>query len=168
MTAAKKCPACRAPMAVTEHAQYEYKESGLEGVFIECGVRTYECPECGETMVSIPAIEPLHRALALALANKSGKLTPAEVRFLRSYLGLTNEEFAATMGVRPETSSKWASGKEAISALGDRLLRMLVAHRDQLPDYGAEQLRGIADEVPPPKRIALRKRSNRWEAVTAA
>ena len=33
--------------------------------------------------VTIPAVEKLHRAIALSLVKKPGKLAPEEVRFLR-------------------------------------------------------------------------------------
>lgn len=64
----------------------KYDASGLPGVTL-VGVEVSRCGHCGQYEVAIPRIEELHRALASALVRKSARLTPAEIRFLRTTFG---------------------------------------------------------------------------------
>jgi transcriptional regulator with XRE-family HTH domain len=104
-------------------ANYRYGMSGLPRLTVHDLVK-YDCPSCGKVFVRFPKIGPLHRAIANALAAKSSRLTPFEVRYLRDFLGWSNEEFARRMGVTPYQSSRWM--KQPISNTAERLLRLYV------------------------------------------
>ena len=85
--------------------------------------RTSDRPKCGEHEVAIPRIEDLHRTIAQAVIAKRERLTPAEIRFLRKFLGWSGADFAAHVGTTPETVSRsktaahqWVSPRTACSA----------------------------------------------------
>lgn len=130
-----KCVHCGGTMKSTRGA-HRYTESGLSDVtLVNVEIRT--CPDCGEREVVIPKMEHLHRMIAHDMSLRSRRLEPQEVRFLRTWLGFVTADFALTMGVRPETVSRWES-KEAgyqIPATADRLLRLLVANREPVEPY---------------------------------
>src|SRR5262245_38491563 len=115
-----KCTECGNKMtrSVVDHV---YRESGLDNVILH-GVTKYTCESCGAERVQIPHMGPLHRAIAQAIAHKPARLVPAEVRFLRDHLDLSNKEFAALMGVSPEQASRWTSS-EPIGVPAERFLR---------------------------------------------
>jgi putative zinc finger/helix-turn-helix YgiT family protein len=136
-----KCLICGASMD-TRRENYPYRASGLPHVTLE-QVEVSRCPVCGETEVSIPHIEALHRAIAVALVRKPARLASEEIRFLRKYLGWSGVDFAAYIGVTPETVSRWEQGKTPMGTTADRLLRMLVVTRVPVEDYSADLLRGI-------------------------
>lgn len=117
-----KCTECGSTMtkAVGDHV---YRESGMDHVVLH-NITTYTCPDDGKVFVQIPAIAKLHRALALAIADKPARLVPSEVRFLRDHLELSNTAFADLMGVSPSQSSRWTTS-EPIGPQADRFLRML-------------------------------------------
>jgi putative zinc finger/helix-turn-helix YgiT family protein len=138
-----KCTECGNAMtkAIGDH---HYTESGLDNVMLR-GVSKYECPSCGSKRVAIPAISQLHRAIALALAQKPARLVSAEVAFLRDYLDLSNRDFADLMGVTPEHTSRWASSAE-ISGPAERFLRTLAVLG---PEVIAKRVRETLGAPPP-------------------
>lgn len=117
-----KCTECGSTMtkAVGDHV---YRESGMDHVVLH-NITTYTCSDDGTVFVQIPAIAKLHRALAVAIADKPARLVPSEVRFLRDHLELSNTAFADLMGVSPSQSSRWTTS-EPIGPQADRFLRML-------------------------------------------
>jgi putative zinc finger/helix-turn-helix YgiT family protein len=120
------------------------------------GVRVNRCPSCGELDVEIPSIEGLHRALADAVIRKRARLAPAEVRFLRKYLGLSGVDFADRIGVDPATVSKWETGAQPMGTTADRLLRLMVAHEKPVDAYPIETLSDVARDDAKPSRIGVR------------
>lgn len=61
----------------------------------------------------------------------------AEMVGIRGRLGLTQEAFAAALGVTPDAISQWERGRRNVSMPLLLLARMLLAqhhHRDVLPD----------------------------------
>ncbi len=145
---------------------YQYAASGLPYVTLS-GVEVRRCPECGEVEVMIPKIEELHRALALAVVAKKARLTGAEVRFLRKFLGWSGVDFAKRMGVTPESVSRWENDREKMSALADRPLRLMVVTREPVSDYSLDVLAELEDEPAPILLHAKRERGG-WLAEAAA
>ena len=126
------------------------------------------CAGCGAISVSIPKIEELHRAIARVLILKPTSLAPVEIKFLRKYLGWSGADFAAHMGGKLETISRWENGKLAMSAAADRLLRTMVAMRAPVQSYSLDVLKDITPKKDgKPLRIGLRLDATGWEADAA-
>lgn len=100
-------------------------------------VEVWECDECGESEVVIPAIDELDNLLVHIVAEKDGRLTGAEVRFLRKHLGWSGADFARHFGVAPETVSRWENGKSRMGATAESLLRVCATRLDPIEDYQA-------------------------------
>lgn len=149
----------------TARENYKYDASGLPGITL-VGVEVSRCPNCGEYEVSIPSIEGLHRAIAHAIAYKRSRLTSAEIRFLRKWLGWSGADFAAHMGVAPETVSRWETGA-AMGGTADRLLRLMVASREPVHEYSLDMLKDVAQDDPAPLRLGMRAEGAGWRAVAA-
>jgi putative transcriptional regulator len=147
-----------------ETRDHHYMESGLENVWL-AGVTVYLCPE-GHELLAIPAMAKLHRAIALAIISRSERLTPAEVKYLRKYLGLSNQDFAKVMGVSETHASRWATGADMGSS-AENLLRILVL-RGLKPEYypvdEMTYLKGLTHS-PGSARIELRKRADDWQPI---
>lgn len=132
---------------------YGYDACGLPNVTLQ-KVEVRRCPKCGETEVAIPGLESLHRSLALVLIRKPGRLVPAEIRFLRKYLGWSGADFAARMGPTAETVSRWETGATPMGPTADRLLRLKVATTSPQADYPLDTLAAIGrDPAPQPMRL---------------
>ncbi len=163
-----KCLMCGGGMT-TARGTYRYKESGLNVTLVNVEIR--RCPSCGEEEVNIPAIDGLHRAIALMLVKKKAPLASSEVRFLREYLGWTGENFAKHMGVSRFQVSRWESGSAAPSAVADRLVRALVMMKSPVDDYNVDGFAKLGEKSKSkPRLAALKLRHGRrdWEFADAA
>lgn len=94
-----------------------------------------ECPECGESYTGIPNMEGLDETLAKLVISQSTRLTGDEIRFLRKYLGLSQEDLARKMGVQPESISRWENERANMSEPHERLLRSIAVHETPVDDY---------------------------------
>lgn len=73
------------------------------------------------------------------------RMTPAEFKVVREFLGLTGDWLAAHLGVSPRTVRHWEQGKYAIPD-GVRLaIEDLEAHTGQFVDGVVEQLMDLPD-----------------------
>jgi putative zinc finger/helix-turn-helix YgiT family protein len=152
----------------TQRENFQYKACGLPGVTL-LGIEVSRCPACGEYEVAIPQIEDLHKAIAQALIRKTSRFDAAEIRFLRKYLGWSGADFAAHMGMTPETISRWETGAEPIGPVADRLLRLMVATRDPVSDYSLELLATIAKQkTTNTVRLELKRNKEGWYGIGAS
>lgn len=157
-----KCMECGGTMT-TRRENHKYDMCGLPGVVLK-GLAVSRCPECGEVEVAIPNIEGLHRVMAQALARKREKFVPAEVRYLRKWLGFSGVDFASHMGVEPETVSRWEQGGRPMSATAERLLRWLVMTREPVSEYPLALLREVATEAPKAMKLGMLLKRGSWQA----
>ena len=147
----RKCTTCRKKTTASVE-RYDYSElSGLP-IALE-GVTVYRC-ECGNSAVKIPAVEQLHRLIATDLARGTGHVNGAEIRFMRTWLGLSSQDFAATMGVTPEQASRWQNDRKPMGASAEKLLRLMVrtakpscdySEPSHVPAIGTEEIQAMGD-----------------------
>lgn len=153
-----KCTECRSVMRSTRE-NYRYSESGLSNVVLE-NVEIYRCAQCGVERVAIPRIEGLHRALAHAIIEKSFKLTPEEIRFLRTHLDWSGVDLAEHIGVTASSVSRWENGREPIGSTAERALRLMVLAREP-GNYSLDRLAELSDEAKPAK-LRMSRRAEEW------
>jgi putative zinc finger/helix-turn-helix YgiT family protein len=161
-----KCAECDGRLKVTG-TTHRYVESGLTSVVLH-GVQVRRCQTCGAEEVAIPNIAGLHRCIAAMLVTRRSALAAPELRFLRQFLGHSSKDFAKTLGVTPETMSRWENASRDIPPVVDRIVRLLVAHTQPRTDYTAEMLSKIRPTPPKHARMELRLRRDGWEADRAA
>jgi len=117
-------------------------------------VEVRHCGDCGEEYEVIPNIENLHKVIATSLAKKRVPLTAGEVRFLRTYLGHSSQDFAGILGVRPETITRWENpANGGMSSVAERFLRMAVLIGRPIKSYGLDDIETAPDEQPQPPRF---------------
>ena len=150
---------------------YRYAESGLNNITL-ANVTVRRCSRCGNQTVVIPSVAGLHRAIAFGLVQHAARLSKDEVRFLRKYLGYSQEDFAEIMGVTVTTVSKWENGADQIGVQSDKLLRMFVIRDRPVEEYPNERLAKVAcDGAAPAPWLSLRLDKGAWQgdaAVSAA
>mgnify|MGYP006287774919 FL=1 len=127
------CFDCGAEMLVTR----EPHRYGDDINVVLQNVEVRRCPVCGDEEVVIPRIEELNRSIAGAIAGQDAALSPGQIRFLRTYLGLSSVRFAELMGVKPETVSRWerTDKPQRMSPTAERLLRVLVQNEQPVESY---------------------------------
>lgn len=161
----ERCLDCQSPLVVSRES-HRYDRSGLAHVVLE-DVAVHRCPACGYFEVEIPRINDLHRALARTFAGSRGRLRGAEVRFLRKHLAWNGVEFARSMGVEPETVSRWESGKQAMNPTAERLLRLCVAARLGPIEAATWEILQHVGEGETKVRYRLRVEDGAWQAEAA-
>jgi putative zinc finger/helix-turn-helix YgiT family protein len=161
------CAACGKPMT-TARENYSYTASGLPQVTL-ARVEVRRCKACGEHEVVIPRIEQLHRVIARAVIGKRSRLTAAETRFLRKYLGWSGADFARHMGVTAESVSRWENNREKMGPVADRLLRLMVANKAPVSEYPIAALAELQEKPSPlPMRVHAEPAKGGWRVAPVA
>ncbi len=160
----RRCTVCGTAMT-GKPENYRYDASGLSGVTLR-GIMVFRCPRCGEHEAAIPNIVGLHEALARAIVAKKERLSPEELRFLRTHLGYSSADFARKVGVAVQTVSRWERRDKPLrmKAAVDRLVRLMVLAGDAVKGYPLEE---VATEEPRATLFQLHATNARWEARTA-
>lgn len=111
----------------TEKIDYRYTECGLDNVVIsnlQVKVNTD-----GERVYCLSHINALHRAIVGGVLLKSSGLSPAEVRFLRTEIGQSQEQLADMLSVSRATINRWENDQTRIEANAEFVFRILVAEK---------------------------------------
>jgi putative zinc finger/helix-turn-helix YgiT family protein len=156
-----KCTRCGTTMHATVQTNHRYTECGLDNVVL-VGVEVRTCKQCGNESVVIPRITELHKKLAQMVAVKAEKLAPAEIKFLRKYLGWSGADFARYVGVTAETVSRWENGAQTMGPVSERLLRLCALKVDPVDDYTV--LGKMATEEAQPREIQMTI-TTEWKAA---
>lgn len=143
------CYSCGRPLRTVKDKPYHYDECGLRVVLL--GVPQHVCDQCGESYVSIPNMQKLHRVIGrIVCSRRKALLLPEEIKFLRKDLQLRAKELAMALGVSNQTVSRWENGKKAIGDTQDRLLRSLymfmVAEKE--PEYRGDAMLNLFKGLP--------------------
>ena len=157
---ATNCVECETPMR-TRKENIRYEAAGLPHVTLR-NIAVSRCPNCGNYEVEIPRLAELHRLLARVLIAKRGRLTGSEIRFLRTHLGWSREDFRKHMGATAETVSRWEKDRMAMGAAYDRVLRLLVATQTPVEHYPLEELNRADEDAQPAYRVECRLTRKGW------
>lgn len=105
---------------------YRYTDCGLDWVRLANGFTRHETPYGAG--VSIQNVDALHALIARLIVEARARLRGQEVRFLRSFLDLSQAALAETLGVQRLQVARWESAaKKAIPGPADRALRFIAA-----------------------------------------
>lgn len=122
-----------------QRENYQYKESGLDNVFLE-NVECCRCLSCGEENIHVLSMPNLHRLIGLRLIQKRSLLNGKEIRFLRKNMGLKANETAEIMGVDNATISRWESNTQRMSKPNDRFLRLVYSG---MKEFSSDEVRHL-------------------------
>lgn len=116
------CPECGAELRETcETMRETYR--GEE--FVIEGIRHNQCDSCGEYMIDINDEVELTRRIHEEYARRHGLLSPAEIRSIRTSLGVSQKQFEVMLGVSSPTVSRWETGYMQQTLMADNLMRLV-------------------------------------------
>lgn len=101
---------------------HHYTMCGLDNVYLENGYVEKDTED--GPVVSIEDLDGLHRAIANDIADKKGRLTGRELRFLRSMLRLSQQKLAEHTGYQRGTVTRWENA-DPIPLAVEALVRAL-------------------------------------------
>lgn len=130
---------------------YHYTECGLDNVYL------YNIPIIndieGEEVVCIPKVNKLHKIIAEGIVYKKGLLDAKEIKFLRTQIGFTQEDFAKLLGKKGLSLGRWERGETKIDITTDILIRMIAIKYLDLKGIDIEALshmssmQGVNDNI---------------------
>ena len=122
-----------------------------------------KCKECGACYEAFARVEELSQKVAHHIAHKEERLTPSEVRFLRTYVSYASKELAHFLDATPERVSRWESKTSpmVMSLPTEKLLRFMVLNDRPVTAYGLDRAGSRAKTTVKP---LFRQRSGDWRA----
>ncbi len=115
------CHACGAPMVRdTRPMTFSYK-----GEAVTLDQPGWHCTECDESVFVGRDVAVTDPAFLEFKARVDGVLTPAEVRRIRTKLGLSQQRASAILGGGPRSFQKYERGEVGVSQAMSNLLRLL-------------------------------------------
>jgi DNA-binding transcriptional regulator YiaG len=123
-----RCSECEGTLKPAKLSNFDFTQwaglsSSLEAV---PGLR---CDTCGGETIPGIVINQLLITLALAVIQLPHRLPPAEARYLRRCLQVTQQELADRMGVERETVAQWECARKEISSQHDLILRTFLLNK---------------------------------------
>lgn len=109
---------------------YHYTESGLINVFIH-GV-LIEKDDAGEDIVTIPAVNKLHKVIAEGIVLHAKGMDGSELRFLRTEMGMTQSELARLVHRDKQSIGRWERNEQEIDSNCEVIIRLLAIKRLEL------------------------------------
>ncbi len=156
---------------------YHFVDCGLPNVYL-AGIRYFVCRKCGKRAAEIPAVKQLLTNIAAAVVEQEGRLTGAEIRFLRKRLGKKAAEFGGIIGVSPEQVSRWENDSNPPEKSAEKLIRLcytlLSGDKRLRRRFGKDvrQLEGWLAALPSDEHIeriqASRGKKQEWEVEPVA
>jgi len=120
---------------------YQYTECGLDNVMIENMQVVVD--DTGEEVYEIANILGLHKVIAACIIRHPHGISPKELRFLRTEMGMTQAELAEIVKKDHQTVGRWERGEKPIDQNAELLIRLLAAERLELPQHDTiEELAG--------------------------
>ncbi len=113
-------------------AEYRYTECGLDNVIISRVELLTD--DGGEQAVTIPNINGLHRAIAQTILARTSSMSGAELRFIRTEMGMTQAELADIVHREPLAVSRWERGERPIDENAEALIRLHAMERLEIKD----------------------------------
>ena len=116
-----------------EMDRYHYTDCGLDNVWVKGGFTIKET-DYGEG-VSISHLDNLHKAIGMDIATSLNRMSPAELRFLRVEMELSQKRLGELIGVDSQTVARWEKNETETPGPAELLIRTLyIQHAGGNPD----------------------------------
>jgi DNA-binding transcriptional regulator YiaG len=158
------CISCGAAQVSRRLGTHRYVGVGIPDVHL-VNVEIRRCRRCGSREIVLPRLAELHALIARALVERPGDLHAGTIRLLRTWLGLSRDDFARAVGVSRVTAYRWERRGDAHAMLraADNQMRLLVTNRapGDRPTRVTPELEGVRVR----RRLTFKAPS--WQRVNA-
>ena len=149
---------------------HRYTECGLSNVYIH-GLET-KIDEDGDEIITIPAINELHRLIATGIVRHDKGISGEELRFLRTEMGLTQAELARLVHRDKQSIGRWERSEVEIDSVAETVIRLLAIDKLGLEQIGVEEIavRTVPTAQPQPisiNAVANDSGSKHYELIAA-
>lgn len=140
---------------------------GLPNVFVSDGVNLHG--DGDERSVSYPKLEGLYDEVARAISLSRHQLAPAEFRFLRKRLGLSQSDLALAFGKSDQAVAKWEKGLARVPLAEGSLLKLLwleqTGRTSVVSQVVADLRKGVTSA---PEQYVFEFAAGRWRSLGTA
>lgn len=106
---------------------FHYTECGLTNVFIRnASVNT---DDIGQQTFQIRNINLLHKVIAFGIVCHANSMSGAELRFLRTEMGMTQAELAQYLHKEHLTVGRWERSERPIDSNAETIIRLLAVEK---------------------------------------
>jgi DNA-binding transcriptional regulator YiaG len=109
---------------------YKYAECGLDNVIIKNMPSVMD--DAGEEVYEIRNVVGLHKVIAACIVRHQHGISPKELRFLRTEMGMTQGELAEIVKKDHQTVGRWERGEKPIDQNAEAVIRLLAVERLEL------------------------------------
>ena len=109
---------------------HHYTECGLPNVIIS-GLHN-EVDDGGDAIITIPAINELHRVIAEGIVRHDNGMSGDELRFLRTEMGLTQAELARLVHRDKQSIGRWERSEVELDSSAEVIIRMMAIEKLKL------------------------------------
>lgn len=138
------CPECGYEELVETNSPMVEEFKG-EQITVE-GITRFECPYCGEYVISADQWKKLDNILYDDYRKRLGLLSPHEIKAIRKKYRWTQVEFEKILGVSSPTVSRWESNRIIQTKVADNLMRALM----QNESFAEELAQRAGVKIPEP------------------
>jgi len=118
---------------------YHYTECGLDNVFID-GIDVV-VDDDGDEVITITAINELHKAIALGIVTHKHAISGDELRFLRTEMGYTQSELARLVSHDKQSIGRWERAEYEVDGSAETIIRRLAIEKLKLENnLGIDEL----------------------------
>ena len=151
----------------TVNGTYQYRESGLDNVYLVNGFDYVET--AGGRNIIIQDIDGLHEAIGRFLINERKVLSGNEIRFLRHELDMSQDTLAGILDVTEQTVRRWEQNKLSIPRAADAILRSIYAEKIGGNKTISDILKRISDiEDEMDRALVFEEANDKWAPVDEA
>jgi putative zinc finger/helix-turn-helix YgiT family protein len=119
---ARRCVNCGQETASCEYVDQEFHYGeGKDQVVLSARVPVWSCSSCGFQYTDGTAEEIRHETICRYL----GRLTPKELRDIREYYRLSQNDWAQRTGIGIASVKRWETGNQIQNESTDRYVRLL-------------------------------------------
>ena len=101
--------------------QYRYTECGMDNVLIR-GIGI-EVDVDGDEVITIPAVNELHRVIAEGIVRHEHGMSGEELRFLRTEMGMTQAELARLVHRDKQSVGRWERNEKDLDSASETVIR---------------------------------------------
>ena len=144
---------------------YHYTECGLDNIWVH-GVMI-ETDEEGMECYTIPHIRALHKAIAREIVAAPG-MSGAELRFLRTEMGMYQTDMAKLLHKTALTISRWERDEKPIDPNAMAIIRLQAIERLKIDTSDSiEVLMKKSERVAPPPDMCFNPENNHYVRIAA-
>lgn len=119
--ASAPCPICGGHAVLSYETQKFNYGPEADGVVLAAVVPVLTCRDCDEQILGEEAEEIMHEAICAYL----GRLTPREIKAIRTSFGMLQEDFAELTGYGTASIKRWEAGSQIQSDSVDKHIRLV-------------------------------------------